>query len=150
MALTRRIALAALAAAPFAARAGAAPFAARYALYIGGLKGAEAQLSVRREAGRYAAEATVRAAGLVGWLLDLEAEAHAEGALEGAVPAPERFDADARFGAERYRLAMAFAPAPVVEAEPPLRARDYDARPEALAGALDPLSAAVAACLPVP
>jgi hypothetical protein len=150
---TRRFVLAGAAsssfAAPFAARA-AAPFSARYALYVGGLKGAEAALNVRREGGRYAAAATVRAAGLVNWLFDLEVEAAAEGTLAGVAPAPERFDAEARFGADRYALAMAFDPVPSVTAEPPLRERSYDARPEALAGALDPLSAAVAACLPVP
>jgi hypothetical protein len=110
-------------------------------------------LEVAREGDRYKALATVSAAGLLDWFVDAEAACEAEGALAAGAPTPSRFDADARFGDDRYRLAMRYdAPgaAPALDAEPPLRERSYDATPDALRGALDPLSAAVAACLPSP
>jgi hypothetical protein len=132
--------------------AGATPpaFEAAYRLNLGGLTLGEATMTVRDLAVRYEAAATVRLSGMARWLFDGEATAQADGRLAGGGLSPERFDADARFGDDRYRIGMRFAPLPEVSAEPPLRKRPYDASPEAARGALDPLSAAVALCLPLP
>ena len=133
-----------------AARADA--FSAVYDLFLGGLRGGEAYLSIERDGDAYAAKATLGAAGLAAWIFPGRATAEVVGAWRAAAPAPERFDAEGDFAGSRQTVAMAFAPdAPLaLEADPPLRKRSYDADPSSLAGALDPLSAAVAALAPTP
>jgi hypothetical protein len=135
-----------------AAPAAAEPYTAVYDLYLGGFRAAEIDLTVRAEGGAYEADATLTARGLVGAFLSAQATAEAAGRAQPGGATPERFDADARFGRDRYRIAMRWSgnPGLTVEADPPLRKRPYDAPPEALKGALDPLSAAAIALPPRP
>lgn len=126
------------------------PFAADYGVWLGGLRLGSVALRVALEPGRYRATAAARSAGAAAWLFSLTAEAEVEGALAGAIPAPERFRAEGAFGEERRRVIFRFEPALEIDAEPPFRERGYEPRPEHLRGAIDPISAAVAACAPHP
>ncbi|TVQ54682.1 MAG: DUF3108 domain-containing protein [Rhodobacteraceae bacterium] len=130
----------------------AAPYRATYDVFIGGLRGGELRLTVHRDGEAYAAEAALRASGLVGAFFGAEARASATGVESGAAPEPARFESETRFGRERREVAMRWEenPSIVIEADPPLRRRRYDAPPETLRGALDPVSAAVAALTPRP
>jgi hypothetical protein len=125
-------------------------FAADYSLYAGGIRLGDATLAVRGSAARYEAEAALRLSGLARWLFDAEATAWAEGSMADGAPMPARFETEARFDDDLYRIGMRFGPLPEVTANPPLRERPYDAPPQAARGALDPLSAAVALCMPLP
>jgi hypothetical protein len=125
-------------------------FAATYRVALGGFRLGEASIDVRRMGSRYEAAARLRLAGLASWLFDADATASASGDLVGPDPRPSQFDSTARFDDDLYRISMRYAPLPEVEADPPLRPRPYDAPPETTAGALDPLCAAVALCLPMP
>ncbi|SEA38176.1 DUF3108 domain-containing protein [Rubrimonas cliftonensis] len=128
-----------------------APFEASYEVYIGGLKVGALTLGVERGGARYAASARMEAAGLASWLFPGAAEAEAFGADTPRGLAPEAFVADGRFGDAAQRVEMDFgATGLALAAEPPLRARDYDADLAAMGDALDPLSAAVAALAPAP
>lgn len=156
-ALRAALALAICAAAPVSAQAPAqgsdasAPFEASYEVFIGGLKIGALTLDVERGGARYAASARMEAAGLASWLFPGAAEAEAFGAETPQGLAPEAFVADGRFGDAAQRVEMDFgASGLALEAEPPLRRRDYDADLAAMGDALDPLSAAVAALAPAP
>lgn len=145
------VAAALLAAAP-AADATDGAYSATYDVFVGGIRGGELRLAVQRDGEAYTAEATMRAAGLVGAFFGGEATATAEGVETGAAPRPARFDSETRFGREVREVAMRWDGNPhvVIEADPPLRHRNYAPPPEALVGALDPVSAAVAALTPRP
>lgn len=125
-------------------------FAADYIIYAGGIRLGDATLAVRGSAARYEAEAALRLSGLARWLFDAEATARAEGTMAAGTPEPTHFNTEARFDGDLYRIGMRFTPLPEVTADPPLRERPYDAAPEAARGAIDPLSAAVAICIPLP
>lgn len=150
--ISRRTVLAMGAAAPLATTAAWAstPFRGEYALSLGGFRLGMAEMQVVGGGGRYDAEARFSVSGLARLLFDGEGTASAEGDLDGKALTPARFETETRFGRDFYRIAMAFTPLPEVVAEPPLRQRRYDAPPEAALGALDPLSAAAALCLPIP
>lgn len=150
--MRRIMAAAALAAAGIAGTAQAEAFSAVYDVFLGGLRGGELRLSVERDGETYAAAASLRAAGLAAWLFPGKATAHAAGEWRSAAPAPDSFDAEGDFAGARQTVAMAFASdgSLALAADPPLRPRSYDADPSALDGALDPLSAAVAALAPAP
>lgn len=121
-------------------------------LHIGGFRAGEIAVSVAWDGESYAAESSVRARGLAALLLSGGATAAAEGSATGGTLAPTSFEAEGRFGRSPQVLRMDYAngsPLPLA-ADPPLRQRPYDAAPEALVGALDPLSALVAALTPRP
>jgi hypothetical protein len=115
--------------------------------YVLGVPLAEIALTVERAGPGYVAQARIETVGL-GWLFaPSEGRAAARGRVEGAAVAPAGFEAEGRFGREPQRVTMTYAgPGPAaLTADPPLRLRSYDPAPETLAGALDPLNAAVAA-----
>jgi hypothetical protein len=132
----------------------AAPGALRavYDGYLGGLWLAEVRLSLDARGGAYDAEATVTAQGLAAVFAPSAGVARARGRIEDGAVAPASFEADGRFGAKPQKVAMRYdGPGPAtLTADPPLRVRSYDPAPETLAGALDPLAAAVAALAPGP
>lgn len=122
-----------------------------YDVFLGGLKGGEVRVQIDRDADRYAAHGTLRAAGMAAWFLPGQAEARAEGRTQSAAYRPDRFEADAAFGRSRQFIAFDYNGASVaMTAEPPLRERPYNADPARMGDALDPLSAAVAVMAPVP
>lgn len=128
------------------------PWRAVIDLHLGGLRAGEVTVAVTWDGPRYTARTDLRASGLAALLLSVGATAQAEGALAGDRLAPVVFEADGRFGKATQTVRMDYAngsPLPL-SAEPPLRRRPYDAAPEALTGALDPLSAVVAALTPRP
>jgi hypothetical protein len=128
------------------------PWNAVIDLHLGGFRAGEIAVSVAWEGSRYAARGDVRASGLVSLLLSVGAQASAKGRVNGRFLTPTGFEAEGRFGKAPQVLRMGFTdgtPLPIA-ADPPLRKRPYDAPPEALAGALDPLSAVVAALTPRP
>lgn len=138
----------ALTSAPSVARE---PFEAKYELFFGGLRAADITLSVEWDGETYVAESTIRARGLAAALLSTDARAMAHG-NGGSRPQPAGFRAEGRFGRTQQVVEMTYGgPSPLpMHAEPPLRERPRDPTPESLVGALDPLSAAVAALTPRP
>lgn len=127
------------------------PFAATYELFFGGLRAADITLSVAWQGDRYTAESTIRARGLAAALLSTDARATAHG-NGGSRPEPEGFRAEGRFGRTQQVVEMTYggpSPLPML-ADPPLRERPRDPSADALKGALDPLSAAVAGLTPRP
>lgn len=128
------------------------PWHAVIDLHLGGLRAGEIEVSVAWDGSRYEAQSNLRARGLAALLLSGGATAAASGAADGQAVAPSRFDAEGRFGRSAQVIRMAYVDgAPVIAvAEPALRQRSYDAPRAALSGALDPLSAVVAALTPRP
>jgi hypothetical protein len=148
-----RLAAAALTAgAGAAAETGAGALRAVYDGYLGGLWLAEVRLALDARGGAYAVEATVAAQGLAAVFAPSAGAARASGRIEAGAVKPAAFEADGRFGATPQKVAMRYdGPGPAtLTADPPLRVRSYDPAPETLAGALDPLAAAVAALAPGP
>jgi hypothetical protein len=147
------LAVAALAATAWADLAAADTFRGVYDVFLGGLRGGELSLTVKRDGPRYEATAEMKSAGLAAWIFPGKAEARARGGLTGPVaPTPARFDAEGAFAGKPQVVSMTFDPArPLrLEADPPLRKRSYEADLSKLGGALDPLSAAVAVLAPAP
>ncbi len=127
--------------------AGPAPAAERWDVWFGGLRIGEVRLQVEDAPGGWRAEAEVKAAPVFDLFAPSSGRAEAEGGYEDGAVRPARFAADGHFGRGRQSVTVRHAEGapPVVEAEPALRLRDYDPAPETLVGALDPLTAAVAA-----
>jgi hypothetical protein len=126
--------------------------AARFDLWFAGLRLGEVRVSMTDDGGGWRAEGEMTAKGLADLFMPSHGRAQAQGAWAGDLPSPVAFSADGNFGKHPQTVLLRHVPgeAPVIEAEPALRARDYDPAPETLVGALDPLSAAVAALTPRP
>ena len=144
--------MAAMAMAATAGAAGAGSYEARDPDYLCALRaGAATHVAVADGVGP-AAKGVLPGAGLAGLLFPGSAQARAAGAATGGDVRPARFEAEGVFGRTRQRVAMRYGgdEGLALEADPPLRARSYDVQLAAMADALDPLSAAVAALVPQP
>jgi hypothetical protein len=148
--MSRRAALSLLLA--LAALPAAADPAARFDLWFAGLRLGEVRLAVTEDEGGWRAEGEMSAKGLADLFVPSHGRADARGVWRDDAPAPETFSADGAFGGKPQSVVLRHVPgeAPRIEAEPALRERYYDPAPETLVGALDPLSAAVAALRPLP
>jgi hypothetical protein len=125
---------------------------ARFDLWFAGLRLGEIRFAMSQDGTGWRAEGEMTATGLADLFMPSHGRAEARGGWAGELPAPEAFSADGDFGKHPQSVVLRHMPgaAPVIEAEPALRERDYDPAPETLVGALDPLSAAVAALTPRP
>lgn len=130
----------------------AAEHRARFDLWFAGLRLGEVRFAMSEDGGGWRAEGELTAKGLADLFMPSHGRAEATGAWAGDLPAPEAFSADGNFGKHPQTVLLRHVPgeAPQIEAEPALRERDYDPAPATLVGALDPLSAAVAALTPRP
>jgi hypothetical protein len=131
----------------------AAPAGAQtFDVWFAGLKLAEIRLSVTETAQGWRADAALEGRGLADLFVPSSGRAEATGGWDGDEPAPVAFAADGRFGRKPQTVRWRHVPggAPEIAADPPLRERWYDPAPATLVGALDPVTAAVAALAPRP
>lgn len=122
-----------------------------YRLFVGGVKVGKATVNAQMSDDAYTVVSVAETSGVVGWFFEASYETRSEGRFDGAEILPTYFDMrSVTRGDERQEMRIAYegdAPSGV-EAEPPLRERHYDIDPADQTGALDPLSAMVAALRP--
>ncbi len=128
-----------------------------YDFYIAGLPIAKAKLNARIEDGFYSAESSGKTTGIAALFFGSKVESSGGGllmpteadAVDGM--APQVFEAYFKVKKKDMTLRIAYdGDAPEsVEAEPPFRKKSYEIDPTEQHGALDPMSAIVAAYLPV-
>lgn len=122
-----------------------------YDFYLAGVPVAVAKFQANIEEDSYNAVSAVKTVGVVGFFFDTEVVSSADGQrVDGEALIPALFEMRSRQQEKRQDVRMAFkGDAPEdVEAQPPFRPKDYEIEPSAQAGALDPISAVVAAFLP--
>lgn len=119
------------------------PWAADYDVWLGGFRLAALRVEMAPAPEGWRARAEVTTKGLAAFFIP------AQGAAEAA---PGWFRARGDFDGllQTVEMRHAAGAAPEIRAEPALRQRAYDAPPQTLRGALDPLTAAVAALSPRP
>lgn len=124
-----------------------------YRLYLAGLKIGKANVTATITDDSYTVTGSAKTIGVLGWFGKVEGQAHVTGRrVGGSLLAPEIFEVSAvTDGSEKLEMRMPFegdAPS-AVEADPPFRKVDYAVEPKAQRGALDPLTALIAALLPI-
>lgn len=123
-----------------------------YRLYLAGLKVGKANLTAEISDTSYSVRGHAKTIGVLGWFGKVEGHAEVKGhRVDGVLLAPDEFKLSAvTDDKDRLEMRMPFkgdAPSGV-EAEPPFREVHYAADPKAQHGALDPLTALIAALLP--
>lgn len=122
-----------------------------YRFYLGGVLIGKASIAAALDEASYRLDTKVRSDGVVGWFYDVTVEGLAEGAREsGAKLTPSVFRFNSVAEGEPFNLDMRFeddAPK-TVKAEPPFQPRHYEIDPTQQRGALDPMTAIVAALFP--
>jgi len=141
-------------AAPATGEAGGPPAVpgldATYDLYFGGIWLGDIRVGADYRPTDYRANATIRVAGLIGLFYESELQAHAEGQVDPAGLKPERFTFDSLNNSRRQVVEIGYAngsPASV-KAEPAYPVKSWSIAAQDQEGAMDPLSAAVAAVTP--
>ncbi len=137
-------------AAPSGAEAGER-VALDYRFYLGGILIGKASIAAALDEASYRLDTNVRSDGVVGWFYDVTVNGAAEGLRDAKAkltPASFRFKSIAE--GKKFDLDMNYANnAPdEVKAEPPFQPRHYEIDPKQQRGALDPMSAIVAALFP--
>lgn len=133
-------------------RPGGDRMTAVYDLYLGGLWGGELTVAAEFDAADYRGGAHLQTAGLVGFFYEAGFKAEAEGRAGPGGLTPERFVSQSYDASHSRRVEIAYAAGrPVaMTAEPAYDERSWAIEPQAQAGALDPVSAALAALTPAP
>ena len=122
-----------------------------YDFYLAGLPVAVAKLQARIDDERYNAVTALKTVGVVGFFFDTEMVSSVDGArIEGNALLPALFEMRWRTKEDGQNVRMLFSDdAPEsVEASPPFKKKSYEVDPTNQTGALDPMSAIVAAFLP--
>ncbi|MBX2856520.1 MAG: DUF3108 domain-containing protein [Rhodobacteraceae bacterium] len=122
-----------------------------YDFYLSGVPVAVGKFQASIEDTRYNAVSALKTVGIVGLFFDTEVVSSADGQLmEGEALSPALFEMRSRTKDKRQDVKMVFADdAPeTVEASPPFRKKRYEIDPAKQNGALDPMSAIVAAFMP--
>jgi hypothetical protein len=122
-----------------------------YRFYLGGILIGKASIAAAVEGEAYRLDTNVRSDGVVGWFYDVTVNGVAEGLRDARAklrPALFRFNSVAE--GKKFDLDMRYAgDAPSeIKAEPPFQPRHYAIDPTQQRGALDPMSAIVAALFP--
>lgn len=122
-----------------------------YRFYLGGVLIGKASIAAALEDASYRLDTNVRSDGVVGWFYDVTVSGFAEGFRDTkarVTPASFKFNSVAE--GKKFDLDMSYAnDAPdEIKAEPPFQPRHYEIDPRAQRGALDPMSAIVAALFP--
>lgn len=123
-----------------------------FSIYWGGLSVGQLSYVLSVHDGRYTAQASAKAHGLIDTLFKPRLEAEGDGARNPS-PKPERYAIKVRFGDDVQAVRMRFGPQgepAAVVADPPWKPRPWQIEPEDQAGALDPLSAAALFLAPMP
>ena len=122
-----------------------------YDFYLSGVPVAVGKFQASIEANRYNAVSALKTVGIVGLFFDTEVVSSADGQLmEGEALSPALFEMRSRTKDKRQDVKMVYlddAPG-TVEASPPFKKKRYEIDPAKQNGALDPMSAIVAAFMP--
>lgn len=124
-----------------------------YRFYLGGILVGKADVAAAIDEVAYRLQTDVRSDGVVGWFYDVTVKASAEGARRDAdTLAPRRFVMSSVTEGELFDMTVSYGEsAPeTIEAEPAFKPRPWQIDPARQTGALDPISAIVAALLPRP
>ena len=140
------------AAANHAAAESVAPNAASYGykFYVGGVLIGKAWLSATFEKDAYISQASLETDGVAGWFVAATVMANAKGAMAPKSPAPKQLDVKGVTEGAPWTMTIAYengAPGRVTS-EPPFRKKPYEIDPAQQHGALDPISAVIAAMKP--
>lgn len=122
-----------------------------YEVWFGGVAVADAKFQMSTDESGYSGVFRLRSDGVLDWFTEAEVQAETTGARssEGAL-APGGFNVSAEVDDEPFTVDVAFSPEgpESVTAEPPFDPRPWEIEPSDQSGALDPLSAFIAAFFP--